>query len=278
MNKNRFVFLLFLVSLITVLQAQEPDNHQYFTSYDGVKIAFTDEGKGSPVLLLHGFINSGSSWNKTVLKRELLERRYRVIVPDLRGNGHSDQPEAAEAYKNDAEVKDLVALADHLRLKHYIALGYSRGSIVLAKLLTTEKRITKSILGGMGADFTNPNWDRRMAFADAFSGRAELTEMTEGAVQYAQSIGANLKVLGLLQDYQPVTSKAALSQIKIPVLIVCGDMDLDNGDPSTLKLLIPNSTQKIVKGDHNNTYKQENFSQAVLHFISEDWFELQGIH
>ena len=68
-----------------------------------------------------------------------------------------------------------------------MAIGYSRGSIVLAKLLTKEKRISKAVFGGMGLDFTNPDWERRIAFADAFSGRTEPNTMTKGAIKYAMT-------------------------------------------------------------------------------------------
>lgn len=243
-------------------------NHHNFVSHDGINIAFTSEGSGYPVLLLHGFINSGSSWNKSALKNQLLQEGYRVIVPDLRGNGKSDRPENAEAYKNNNEVKDLLALADHLNLQQYGVVGYSRGAIVLAKLLTFDPRIDKAVLSGMGADFTDPNWKRRKAFADAFGGRVKPNDLTAGAITYAKSVGANLKVLGHLQDYQPVTSEKELKNIQIPVLIICGDKDHDNGNPEDLKKLIPNSVLKIIDGDHNNSYKQENFSLEVLEFFN----------
>ena len=119
----------------------------------------------------------------------------------------------------------------------------------------------------MGFDFTNPNWDRRIAFADAFSGRTKLTEMTEGAVNYARSIDADIKALGFLQDYQPVTSPQELQNIKVPTLIICGDQDVDNGNPKELQQYIPNIQLTIVDGDHNNTYKQDNFAEAVMKFI-----------
>ena len=268
MTTKTFIFFVFTVFLLEISLGQE-ENHHYFTSHDGIKIAYTDQGSGEPVLLLHGFINDGSSWNKSVLKKELLQLGYRVIVPDLRGNGKSERPEKPEAYENNAEVKDLIALADRLDLKEYTAIGYSRGSIVLAKLLTMDLRIQKAVIGGMGADFTDPNWDRRLAFADAFSGRAELNDLTRGAVEYAKSIDANLKILGLLQDFQPVTSPEELQRISIPLLIICGDKDLDNGDPKELQKMIPNSSLEIVEGDHNNTYKQENFAQVILSFITK---------
>ena len=124
-------------------------------------------------------------------------------------------------------------------------------------------------MGGMGFDFTNPNWDKRLAFADAFSGRAKLTEMTEGAVNYAKSINADIKVLGLLQDHQPITSPQELQNIKVKTLVICGNQDLNNGDPKELQQYLPNSQLIIVQGDHNNTYKQENFAEAVMTFLDK---------
>ena len=240
-----------------------------FNSFDDIKISYSDEGKGEPIILIHGFISNGSSWNKSVLKQKLLQSGYRVIIPDLRGNGKSDRPQNPEAYKNDAEIKDLIALVNHLKLKNYSAIGYSRGSIVLAKLLTIDKRISNAVIGGIGFDFTNPNWDRRIAFANAFSGKSELTEMTKGAVEYAKSINADIKVLGYLQEFQPITSPDQLQHINVKTLVLCGDQDKDNGDPNTLHNYLPNSQLILVKGDHNNTYKQSNFADAIIDFLHE---------
>lgn len=244
-----------------------PATSSPFVSHDGIKIAFTDEGKGDAIILLHGFISSGNSWNKTVLKKTLLEKGYRVIVPDLRGNGASDKPHDPKFYQHDAEVKDLKALVNYLDLDSYQAIGYSRGSIVLAKLLTQEKRITKAVIGGMGLDFSDPNWDRRIMFAKAFGGEAPLNDITEGAVNYAKSIGADAKVLSLLQHHQPVTTIEELNKIETKILVLAGSEDKDNGEPSDLQKELSNSTLKIISGDHNNTYKGEAFSNAVIDFL-----------
>lgn len=268
LQKCTFLFLFFLV-FTQCNSPQESEKNAHLSSFDHTKIAFTDEGDGKAVVLIHGFISNGSSWNKTELKKELLAKGYRVIVPDLRGNGKSDRPQEAKAYQNDAEVKDLIALANHLNLEEYITVGYSRGSIVLAKLLTQEKRISKAVIGGMGFDFTNPEWDRRIAFANAFSGKAELTELTEGAVNYAKSIDADLKTLGFLQEYQPVTSPEELKAIETEILVICGDEDKDNGDPEKLQQHLTNSQLTLVAGDHNNTYKQTNFAKVVIDFLNK---------
>jgi len=259
--------LIVLFSLSISLFSQRK-NH--FQSFDNTRIAFEDLGTGTPVLLIHGFISSGSSWNSGSLKNSLIEQGYRVIIPDLRGNGDSDKPLDSIKYANDAEIKDLVALIDHLELKSYMAIGYSRGSIVLAKLLTQDRRISKAVLGGMGLDFTDPNWNRRLMFADAFAGIAPLNETTKGAVNYAKSINANLEILSHLQTHQPVTSIEELQKIDTSILVIAGDEDTDNGSPKELANHLSNSQLIIVPGDHNNTHKTSAFANEVLDYLKED--------
>lgn len=258
---KHYFFLLLVFGAGIQLQAQT----QYFTSFDDTKIAYTDEGEGKPVLLIHGFINTRKNWDKSALKKDLLAQGYRVIVPDLRGNGDSDKPQEDEAYSQDSEILDLMFLMAELKIRKYMAVGYSRGSILLARLMTKDRRLKKAVLGGMGIDFTNPLWKRRLMFRDAFFGKPN-TE-TQGAVDYAKSVGADLRSLYLQQKYQPVTSKRQLKQIKIKVLVIAGDKDFDNGDPRALHEAIPKSKLKIVAGDHNNTYKSKEFAAAVCNFL-----------
>ena len=250
---------MFLCAFVTSAQTK------YFNSFDDTKIAYTDEGKGKPILLIHGFIQSGKSWDHTALKKDLLQKGYRVIIPDLRGNGDSDKPHDDDAYSQDAEVIDLMFLMVELKISKYWAVGYSRGSILLAKLLTKDRRLKKAVLGGMGIDFTNPYWPRRILFRDAFDGK--ISEEAEGAVAYAKSIGADLRCLHLQQKYQSVTTKRQLQVVKAKVLVLAGDEDIDNGDPAALAKAIPKSKLQMVKGDHNGTYKTEAFAKAILSFL-----------
>ena len=267
MTSQIFTFIIFM---ITIFGARTQDSEtSHFYSFDQTKIVFSDEGDGEAVVLIHGFIVNASHWHKTALKKTLLDKGYRVIIPDLRGNGYSDRPQHKEAYQDNAEIQDLMSLVDYLHLKGYITIGYSRGSIVLAKLLTQDKRISKAVLGGMGIDFTDPIWDRRIAYSDAFSGRVEANELTSGAINYAKSINADLAALGFLQDHQPVISLQKFKAIKVPTLVIAGDEDNDNGNPKDLQLAIPNSSLIIVEGDHNNTYKQQNFASAILKFLQD---------
>jgi len=240
---------------------------QYFQSFDNTQIAFIDEGDGTSVMLLHGFINDATNWSRSALKGQLLANGYRVIIPDLRGNGRSDHLHTDEGYQDFAQTRDLIALADHLEINNYIVVGYSRGSIILGKLLTMDNRITKAVIGGMGISFTDPNWDVPMRFAKAFVGEEPLSDMTEGAVNYAKSINADLLALSLQQRYQPSTSLTDLNNLDIPLLILAGDEDDSNGISQELGNAMPKAKFKLVPGDHNNTYKSEAFGEAVLEFM-----------
>jgi pimeloyl-ACP methyl ester carboxylesterase len=52
----------------------------------GGKLYYSDTGEGSPVVLLHGYLESSEVWNAFA---EKLSRRYRIISIDLPGHGHS---------------------------------------------------------------------------------------------------------------------------------------------------------------------------------------------
>src|SRR5919202_1765590 len=77
----------------------------------GVGIEYDVTGEGPPVILLHGFPDTGRLWRHQV--PALAEAGLRVIVPDMRGYGRSDKPAEVEAYAIRTLVGDVLAvLAD----------------------------------------------------------------------------------------------------------------------------------------------------------------------
>jgi pimeloyl-ACP methyl ester carboxylesterase len=65
---------------------------------NGVKIRYLDEGKGEPVVLIHGLFSSTLiNWQLPRVVKELA-KDHRVIALDLSGHGFSDRPLNKEAY------------------------------------------------------------------------------------------------------------------------------------------------------------------------------------
>ncbi len=56
---------------------------------NGVRLSCVDEGKGLPILFVHGFPLSRAIWQPQI---EALSKSFRVMAPDLRGHGESEAP------------------------------------------------------------------------------------------------------------------------------------------------------------------------------------------
>jgi len=241
----------------------------YLISFDGTKIYYEVSGHGEAVILVHGFIVNSQSWKGTALYNDLLSSGYKVIILDQRGNGRSDKPHDSAAYENDAEAKDIMALAKKLDIEKYSAVGYSRGSIIVSRLLVLDKNIQKAVIGGMGSDFTNPEWPRRIMFYHALMG--DSVKELAGMVKYVQEQKLDQRALAYLQKSQPSTSKEDLAKVKQPVLVICGDHDSDNGSAKDLSSLIPTASFVTVPGVHNASSHNKEFSTAVISFLQKKY-------
>lgn len=266
--KKLLVFsFLILIAKISFAQGKSFDSG-YFSSFDNTKIYYEVHGNGLPVLLVHGFIVNSNSWKHAPLFDTLLQAGYKVILVDLRGNGKSGKPHTDEAYNNDAEAKDIMLLLKYLSIKNYDAVGYSRGSIITARLLVLDHNLQKAVLGGMGADFTNPNWQRRINFYHALA--ADTVPELHNMVEYVKTSGLDQQALALLQKYQPSTSGELLSTVKVPVLIIHGDSDDANGSADELAALFSNVQTAVTPGDHNHAASTPQFAEAVLKFLKNE--------
>ncbi|OIQ27770.1 MAG: alpha/beta hydrolase [Bacteroidetes bacterium MedPE-SWsnd-G2] len=93
--------------------------------YKGVPIFFTDEGKGSAVVLLHGFLESTVMWKD--LKAEVI-RKNRVICIDLLGHGQSGCLGYIHTMEEMAEAVN--AVISHLKIRRLVCVGHSMGGYV----------------------------------------------------------------------------------------------------------------------------------------------------
>jgi pimeloyl-ACP methyl ester carboxylesterase len=265
MKRNLLLSALIFVLATFNAFAQTTDGN-YFKSFDGTKIYYEAKGEGYPVVLVHGFTGNSQGWKRGALYGELLKQGYKVIALDLRGNGRSDKPHTEAAYANDAEAKDIMGLVTSLKLTRYNVVGYSRGSIIAARLLVLDKRLNKAVMGGMGDDFTNPDWPRRVHAYKALMGDTTLHDVDE-MMNWINKNDFDKLALAYQQKYQPSTPKKDLSKIEIPVLLIDGTEDKTNGSEIRLNQAIPKSILKYVPGDHNTAGNSIQFSNAVTTFF-----------
>ncbi|MES2268332.1 MAG: alpha/beta hydrolase [Bacteroidota bacterium] len=264
MKKILLALVLALVCSIS-LYAQTPEG-EFFTSFDGTKIYYEVKGTGFPVILLHGFTGTSQGWKRGSLYPALIDAGYKVVILDQRGNGLSDKPHTDEGYNNDAEAKDVMALATKLGFKKYNVVGYSRGSIITSRLMVLDKRINKAVMGGMGADYTNPEWPRRIHAYKALMGDTTLHDVDDMMVWIRKNKFDTL-ALAYQQKHQPSTSAKELAGVKIPVLLIDGADDTTNGDVTVLQKMIPGAKFVTVPGDHNSAGNTVQFSAAIISFL-----------
>src|SRR5215470_16883041 len=93
---------------------------------DGVGIEYEVTGEGRPVVLLHGFPDSGRLWRHQA--PALADAGFQVIVPDLRGYGRSDKPEAVSAYSIPVLAGDVLAILADLGLTKTHVVGHDWGA------------------------------------------------------------------------------------------------------------------------------------------------------
>ena len=96
-----------------------------FAKVNGVRLHYVIGGKGSPVVLLHGYAETGHMWRPIM---PLLAQRHTVIVPDLRGAGGSAKPPAGYDKKNMAV--DIHELTSSLGLDRVRIVGHDIGLMV----------------------------------------------------------------------------------------------------------------------------------------------------
>lgn len=126
-----------------------------YATRDGVRLYYTDEGKGDPPLLfVHGWCCDHTYWRKQV---PLFRRRHRVVAVDLRGHGRSSKPK--QDYTMAAFARDLEWLIVQLDLRRPVVIGHSMGGVIALHLAGRNRRPLSSVVIVDSVLF--PKFDRR---------------------------------------------------------------------------------------------------------------------
>ncbi|MEX2597294.1 MAG: alpha/beta hydrolase [Salibacteraceae bacterium] len=93
--------------------------------FKGVKLHFTDQGKGRAIIFLHGFLENCSMWKKIVPE---LQNRYRVVCIDLPGHGKSEC--IGYVHTMDEMAEAVFKVVRTLKLRKVTMIGHSMGGYV----------------------------------------------------------------------------------------------------------------------------------------------------
>jgi pimeloyl-ACP methyl ester carboxylesterase len=116
-KKRKQLFVFSLLNLIFELMKQ--------LVYKNTKISYTDEGKGTAVILLHGFLENKTMWDKYVAA---LAKTNRVITIDLLGHGETECLGYVHVMEDQADM--VYAVLIYLRLRKVVFVGHSMGGYV----------------------------------------------------------------------------------------------------------------------------------------------------
>lgn len=106
-----------------------------------VRMFYTDEGSGPPVVLVHGWTCDGSDWSWQI---PAFRERHRVITVDLRGHGRSEVTEGGYSPRQFAD--DVAALLKQLGTGPVVAMGRSLGGQIVCVLAAHHGELIRAIV------------------------------------------------------------------------------------------------------------------------------------
>lgn len=102
-------------------------------------------GRGSPVLLLHGYPQTHMTWHKIAPR---LARDFTIVAPDLRGYGDSSKPDGGpdhSGYSKRVMAQDQVEVMKELGFEEFFVVGHDRGARVAHRMALDHPRRVKKL-------------------------------------------------------------------------------------------------------------------------------------
>ncbi|MCL6517597.1 2-succinyl-6-hydroxy-2,4-cyclohexadiene-1-carboxylate synthase [Alicyclobacillus sp.] len=216
---------------------------------DGWTWAYEVDGRGWPLLMLHGFTGRHDSWWPVA---DRLAASYRIIRVDMPGHGESRFPADARERSMEEAVRSLLRLMDALGVERFHLLGYSMGGrTALSLAVHAPRRVTGLVLESASPGLEDPvarrdrqrqdealaDWveahgvaafAKRWAEQPLFSSQLRLAEPVRRRVQAirlgqtAEGLAASLRAMGTGAQ-TPVWDR--LDAVVAPTLLVTGALD-----------------------------------------------------
>ena len=242
-----------------------------------------DVGKGTPLVLVHGFLGSSDMWEPQI---KHFQKNFRVLSPALPGFGKSSKIKSCDSIE--CMAKAILNVLKNKGIKKFNLLGHSMGGMIVQEMVKLDdEKILKLICYGTGPRGNIPG---RFETIDQSREKLKINGLESTAYRIAKTWfikedGA--KYFYLCEQARKQTSLEAadngliamknwnglkfLKKIKIQTLIVWGDQDkaYNYNQPKTLNDNILNSDLKIIKGCSHNVHleKPDEFNKIISGFL-----------
>lgn len=246
---------------------------------DGLPIAFSDQGQGDGIVLVHGFAASArENWERSGWIQMLVRANRRVVAIDLPGHGDSGKPHVPDAYSIAGFAAAVLAVTDHLALKKPDLVGFSLGARVALQVLAQRpERYLLGVLCGVGEALLKPREaGETIALAAAFeapSAEAVPPGLARQFRQFAEGQGQDLIALAacaraLHETATPWTAEG-LAAIRNETLVIAGSGDELAGSAPGLARHLGHARGRQIPGcGHMDCLTQPMFKAAVMDFLA----------
>jgi pimeloyl-ACP methyl ester carboxylesterase len=293
---SRCLLALLLITASAALAQEKPGGkskpggepaEDYMTTSDGVKIHYYVMGKGTPVILIHGYTGSAyGNWFRNGIA-QALAKNHMIVALDCRNHGKSDKPQP----NGPGKAEDVIELMDHLKIKRAHFHGYSMGGGIVGRLLAMiPDRFITAAFGGSGIAEADPEWRAKLP-ADS-QGRDPLEDeasrklrvsramdlgMTREEAEKQAATAAQRSVPapagGAAALARPAPLQIDLTKITIPVIAINGEFDRPIAKTTRMQRELKNFKSVVLPGKSHLTaimaeYIPELYVTSLVSFIN----------
>jgi non-heme chloroperoxidase len=274
------VLKLAVLLLLSALAFPALAESRSFTSSDGVRLHYLDEGAGETLLFVPGWLMPAEIWRRQI---DHFARGYRVIAFDPRSQGASQVATSGNEIRRRAE--DLHELIEQLQAPRLVLVGWSLGVLEALLYLTTrgDARIAALVLVDNSIGETPPQKgdadirygtqrDRRrdMAVYVAALFRkpqppAYLEWLTDETLRAPPGVGASLLAIPYARSFW----RASVYQTRKPLLyVVTPSLD---GQARTLQRKRPNTSTAVFADAGHALFvdDHERFNHVLQDFLQK---------
>jgi pimeloyl-ACP methyl ester carboxylesterase len=242
-------------------------------------INYTETGEGPPLILLHGGLATAAmSWG---VATPILEKHFRVIAPDSRGHGETNNPSDHLGY--DQMADDVVAFAEAIGIERPLVFGFSDGGQIGLELALRHPGFARAyVFGGTISERTQTyldslaNWgfpaagevdvDRLQSVFGDFFTAIQQVHKGNGEPEYWRRM---LPQISQLWIDVPSYSVEQLGRIAEPSLVIMGDRDHMAGEHQPMRLYraLPKGELGIIPNADHSAAETELFWLVALDFL-----------